>query len=487
MQLRNFTLIFVVALVIALNDSTLLAQTLQPDPANPRWFIYGSTHLVLSGNGIWILIPDTDMDIAEHNQHTLTWGGNSNRTSLFSFCHSEELCPWERTGPGTANDGKPKYDLDKFNNAYWKRTVQYFQDCVKGGIFPLVQIWGECYVEGGSQGSDRWNEHPFNPDNNINNIPDLPSGTADAGRDEYFYNTKNKKLMAYQEAFVTRVLNDLGKFPVIWDIGNEIGLDTQISDRWMRYWADFFDAYQAAYPGIKILSTVDTNADRGHYKRINNFDVINVHGVRAARPFRFEDQPDKDPNHSRVDVKRMQTALDKQYRLYKKPLVNSRITSDPDRKRNIRDRAGNALEARHILWGYFFSAAHFISFRSDKETSWTQQPLTTEHQQVHLRKFIDSFEFFKCMPRITDIVKSDDAVVLAERGRQYAFYAPNGNHFANRFTADLSEAGNIKFRARWFNPRKGIFGKPFKVSARSSVKFTLPTDEDWALLLDRNK
>ncbi|MHC4441573.1 MAG: DUF6298 domain-containing protein [Planctomycetota bacterium] len=487
MLLRHFYPLGIAIFLIVSTVSTLFAQTLQPDPANPRWFVYGSKHIALSGNGIWVLIPDTDLDIAEHNKHTLTWGGNSNRTSLFSFCHFEELCPWERTGPGTANDGKPKYNLDKFNDTYWKRTVQYFQDCLKRNIFPLVQIWGECYVEGAPGGDDRWNKHPFNPDNNINNIPDLPSGIASADRDDRFYNSGNKKLMAYQNAFVTKALDQLGKFPIIWDIGNEVGLDTKISDRWMQYWADFLDRYEASHPGIKILSTVDTNVDRGYFQRIKNFDVINVHGSASAKPFRLEAKPDKNPRHSRVGVKKMQTRLNKLFALYKKPLVNSRITSDPDRKRGLGDRAGNALETRHILWGYFFSAAHFISFRNEKETSWTQKPMTTEHQQVHLRKFIDSFAFWKCIPRISGIVPTGDAVILAEAGTQYAFYAPNGNHFSNSFTANLSETPKTTFRARWFDPRKGSFSKPFQVTAGPSVKFTLPTDDDWALLLDKKK
>jgi len=478
---------YLMVLVIVLAVPAVLAQTMQPDPANPRWFVYGAKHIVLSGNGIWVLIPDTDTDIAKHNRHTIKWGGNSNRTSLFSFCHTEELCPWQRTGPGMANDDKPKYDLNKPNDAYWNRVVHYFRDCAERGIFPLVQVWGECYVEKGPHGVDRWNRHPFNPDNNINNISDLPQGIAAADRDDRFYNTKNKKLMAYQDRFVTKALDQLGKFPIIWDIGNEVGLDSKISDRWLRHWADFFDAYEAAHPGVKILSTVDANVDHGHYKRVRNFDVINIHGAGDADPFHFKGRPDIKPDVSRVDVKKMQSVLVKHFSLYKKPLVNSRITSDPDRKRDTRDRPGNALETRHVLWGYFFSAAHFISFRNDKETSWTQKPLTTEHQQVHLRKFIDSFEFWKCMPRTSDIVSRPDAIVLAEAGRQYAFYAPNGNHFGNSFMADLSEAKNTIFRARWFDPRKGVFGKPFKVDAGASVKFTLPTNEDWALLLMADK
>jgi len=103
-----------------------------------------------------------------------------------------------------------------------------------------------------------------------------------------------------------------------------------------------------------------------------------------------------------------------------------------------------------------------------------------------LQRFINSFEFWKCAPNTAKIVPSSDALVVAETGRQYAFYAPNGSHFKRSFAADLSEARGA-FRARWFNPRNGRFRAPFRVSAAPAVKLTLPTDEDWALLLDKRE
>ncbi len=465
--------------------ASVSGQPLDIDPTYPRWFKYGKDYLALSGNGLWTPISQTEYDLAEHNAHARKWGANSNRVALTAFCHIG-LCPWERPGPGQANDGKPRFNLDQFNDAYWKRAVAYFEDAKKQGIFPLIQVWDECSCESAPSGEERWNKNPFNPDNNINDLPDLPRGVADGDRDNAFYNVKNEKLMRYQDRFVREALDRLGRLPVIWDVGNEVGLDSRIGDDWIRHWADFFKAYEKEHPGVRILSTIDCNLNNGYYDRINNFDVINVHGAHgphATMPFHLKGQPDKNPGDSRVNVKKLQADLEYWYNRYKKPLVNSRITSDPDRKRGIDDRPGNALETRHILWGHFLSAAHFISFRNDAENSWAPQALTTERQQAQLRKFIDGFEFWKCTPRLEDIVKTPDAVVLAEAGRQYTFYAPNGPHFGNSFTADLSGAEGKTFQARWFDPRAGEFGEPFKVQPGKEVKFTLPSDEDWALLL----
>ena len=476
-----------IAVIVGLMASQPPAEqghsALAPALGNPRWLVWGSEHVALSGNGLWVLLPDKDMSIAEHNGHAVRWGANSNRTSLFSFCHMEELAPWERRGRGTANDGKAKYDLSVFNEAYWERAVAYVRDCARRGIYPVIQFWGECYVEGHPDPENRWHVHPFNPDNNINGLRGLPSGMADAGTDDAFYNTDNRSLIAFQDRFVRKALEELGAFPVIWDIGNEVGLDTRISHRWIRHWADFFDAYEASHPGVTLLLTVDTNGGHGHYEAVENLDVVNVHGFSDSQPFTLDGDPEANPADSRVHVKRLQAALNRRFLAFKKPLINTRIVSDPDRRRPLRDRPGNALETRHILWAYFFGGAHFISFRNQREQSWSSPPLTTEHQQIHLRKFIDSFEFWKCEPRVEDVVAGDDAVVLAEPGRQYAFYAPNGNHFNSRFTANLSEAAEAQFQARWFDPRSGDFGEPFAVTAGPSVVFESPTDQDWALQL----
>jgi len=460
---------------------------LVPDPSNRRWLVHGDKHIALSGNGLWVLVPDTDVDIATHNAHASRWGANTNRITLFTGCdkvNGGELAPWARTGPGKANDGRPKYDLTRFDRKYWARAVEYVRDAVGRGIYPVIQIWCEPYVE---RGEGRWIVHPFNPDNHVNNIPKLPTGSSDAGRDGLFYNTGNPKLRRFQEAFVTKALDELGRFPVIWDIGNEVGFDTKISDTWMQHWADFLDAYEELHPGVRLLVTVDTSGDRGHFERIRNLDVINVHGFHSSGPFTLDGTPVQTREESRVDVKRLQQTLHRHYVHFRRPVLNTRLVGDPDYStRPLKDRPGNALETRHILWGYFFGGAHFISFRTPDATGkdpqrWNAPPLTTERTQVHLRTFIESFEFWKCTPRVMGIVASSDAVVLAETGRQYAFYAPNGAHFGRSFSANLSEAKALE--GRWFNPRDGRFGKAFPVAVGPEVKFTLPTDEDWALLL----
>lgn len=54
------------------------------------------------------------------------------------------------------------YDLNAFSKGYWDRAAAYLRNCARLGIYPVIQFWGECYVEGQPDGENRWNVHPFN-------------------------------------------------------------------------------------------------------------------------------------------------------------------------------------------------------------------------------------------------------------------------------------------------------------------------------------
>jgi len=85
-----------------------------------------------------------------------------------SFIYAAPL-PWSRTGPGVALDGKPKFDLTKFNQPYFDRLRSRLIAAGAQGIYVSIMLfegWGMFYV----QSSWRWDGHPFNMANNINGI-----------------------------------------------------------------------------------------------------------------------------------------------------------------------------------------------------------------------------------------------------------------------------------------------------------------------------
>ena len=49
--------------------------------------------------------------------------------------------PYQRTGPGTAMDGKPKFDLTKFNPVYFSRLRSRVQEARDRGIYVMVMLF----------------------------------------------------------------------------------------------------------------------------------------------------------------------------------------------------------------------------------------------------------------------------------------------------------------------------------------------------------
>ena len=49
--------------------------------------------------------------------------------------------PWPRSGPGTAKDGKPKFDLDSFDQAYFDRLRERVIAAGIEGIYASVMLF----------------------------------------------------------------------------------------------------------------------------------------------------------------------------------------------------------------------------------------------------------------------------------------------------------------------------------------------------------
>src|SRR3712207_940592 len=57
----------------------------------------------------------------------------------FHLCMTPQ--PWPRTGPGTAKDGKPRFDFSKFDPAYFDRLRDYVAAAGNEGIYVSVMFF----------------------------------------------------------------------------------------------------------------------------------------------------------------------------------------------------------------------------------------------------------------------------------------------------------------------------------------------------------
>lgn len=439
------------------------ASAIEVYPDNARWFVDEGRPVALFGSGYWTIIPDPTVDIEEHNAWYAGWGGNANRATLFAFCTGVEdgkgLGPWLRTGPGLANDGQPKFDLEQPNPAFWERYHAYMESCERHGLYVLLQIFDEPFVEGGR---DRWLLNPFNPENNVNDLPGLPGG--DGSGEAAFYDPGNGPLMAVQDALVRRLLDESAPYDhIVYEIGNEINMDGVVptAAAWQRHWVDFFRAYAREHDR-KLLLTNDTRRDLMEHDR-DGFSVINHHGFTHFRI------PGSDP----LEIARtVRDAVYKDYEAYRRPIVNSRPCSDPDR----RDYPDVAAEegGRALYWSYFMSGGHVIGFRTTKESRTDGE--AAERILKHLHAFIARTPFVDMAPAPDKV--EGDALCLADPGDAYALYLPVGGK-ARLDLRGVEEALTL----RWYDPRTGAWTAPKEAPAGEWLVLEAPDAGDWAALL----
>ena len=241
--------------------SSLPLGPLVVHPANPRYFQNAATGeaVYLTGAHTWDNLVDMGpsdpppkfdfeayvdwMAQLNHNfirlwtWELVTWDTTANRHDKL---HTVSPMPYARTGPGMALDGKPKFDLTKFEPAYFERLRQRVTAARKRGIYVSVMLF-----EGwGLQFSPKaWEGHPFHPKNNVNGI----DGDAnDDGKGVEVHELGNKAVTAIQEAYVRKVIDTVNEFDnVLYEISNE---NHPPSTPWQYHMIRFIKKYEKTKP-----------------------------------------------------------------------------------------------------------------------------------------------------------------------------------------------------------------------------------------------
>jgi hypothetical protein len=208
---------------------------------NPNYFQDSSgTALILCGSQTWNTLQDWGSDRAVrpldfdafvsflkahgHN-FTLLWctelpkfrGLPSTETSPPDFTVSP--FPWMRTGPGSATDGGLKFNLTKFDPAFFNRLRARVQALNGAGIYVGVYLFsGEfllrfrCSTDG----------YPFTGDNNVNGVDDGYRGGPVESAVASVTMTAPNAITEFQDAYVKKTIDTLNDLPnVLWIVSEE--------------------------------------------------------------------------------------------------------------------------------------------------------------------------------------------------------------------------------------------------------------------------
>ncbi len=244
-------------------EAGLTAATglLRVHPENPRYFTDGTKMpdgslraIYLTGSHHWNNLQDS-AKLGKPLTEKFDYDGylrrlaqlNHNYIRMWSWEVGEndvyyEPAPWVRTGPGTAADGKPRFDLRQFDPEYFARLRSRVAAARDRGIYVGVMLFQGWSIYSHGYGNP-WPVHPFNKANNINGIDGDPNQDGE-GREVHALQVP--AVTRLQEAYVRQVidtLNDLDN--VLYEITNETAI---FSREWQYHIVRFVKEYEATKP-----------------------------------------------------------------------------------------------------------------------------------------------------------------------------------------------------------------------------------------------
>ncbi len=234
------------------------AGPLRVNSTNPRYFTDGSGRAIyLTGSHTWSNFMDsgtTDpppvfdftayLNFLQTNNHNFIrlWRAENAKGGENGDNYWFAPLPYQRPGPGTALDNKPKFNLNQFNQAYFDRLRSRIIAAGQQGIYVSIMLFDGWSVLSKNGLHHPWLGHPFNQKNNINGIN---GDTNNDGDGDETQTLSIPAVTALQEAYVRKVIdtvNDLDN--VLYEISNE-SCDSQ---NWQYHLINYIKAYESTKP-----------------------------------------------------------------------------------------------------------------------------------------------------------------------------------------------------------------------------------------------
>jgi hypothetical protein len=235
-------------------ESSRMSGPLMVSPRNPRYFTHrddpSGRAVYLTGSHIWNNLQDgmgpgpeapghlEQMDFDGYLRFLTDRGHNFIRLWRWEQFRSQAAGgnyhldmspqPWPRTGPGTAKDGRPAFDLDRHDESFFERLRSRVIKAGDLGIYVGVLLF-DGWALHLSPPPDNVEGHPFHPLNNINDV----SATS---VDDLQVLPLEPRVATIQEAFIGKVVDTLHDLPnVLWEVANESPGDGQLPAEFAQY------------------------------------------------------------------------------------------------------------------------------------------------------------------------------------------------------------------------------------------------------------
>jgi hypothetical protein len=445
--------------VVALRSSNEnRPETLEPHAANPRYFADGSGRpLYLTGSHTWSNLvdigtsyPPPRFDFAAYLDLLERYGHNFIRL----WTHEQPQWaparegpvaylspqPWVRSGPGKALDGLPRFDLERFNPAYFQRLRARVLAAEARGIYVSVMLFEGWQLQF-SRPPFNWRTHPFNENNNINGIDGDVNGD---GRGIEVHTLANRAVTEIQRAYVRKVVDTVSDLDnVLFEIANESG------------------GYSTAWQ-YSMIDLIKTHQERNGQTRHPVGMTFQYSGGNNATLFRSE----ADWISPRADSY-----------LVEPPATDGRKVVVLDT-----DHICGVCPGAAFIWRSFFRGSSTIYM----DPLFSNNPVANDpggvavYEEARLAmantlRLAHQIDLAAMEPG-PDV--SSTGYALVDRGDRYLVYQPDGGPFR----VDLRGVDRTLV-GRWLNPATGRFGPGTRVSGGAWLGFQPPSEGPAVLFL----
>jgi hypothetical protein len=318
--------------------------------------------------------------------------------------------PYLRSGPGAAHDGKPRFDVGRFNQSYFDKLRARVVAAGDLGLYVGVMLFQGWSImnETYEPGYVAWNFHPFHRNNNVNGI----DGDANRnGEGEETHTLQIPEITELQKAYARKVidtLNDLDN--VVWEISNESPAG---SAPWQYEMIRYVKEYERMKPKRHLVWMSTPFPGPSHSVLFDSpADLISPH----ANPnigFHYRDDPPP-ANGAKV------------------------IVNDTDHL------AADRVELQ-VVWKSFTRGMHPIVIDTRLNKLDLPKDGRARAAMGHTRSYAGKMDLTAMTPQPK---LSSTSYALANPGSEYLVYQPR----SGPFTLELKEGA---YRYEWFEPASG--------------------------------
>jgi hypothetical protein len=306
------------------------------------------------------------------------------------------IAPWARSDqPGYANGGN-KFDLSRWDDAFFARLRNYLTEAERRGVMVEIVLFCPFYQD------SMWELSPLNPRNNVNGV-----GAGLTRQSAYDLAQLDAAVVTFMDTYVRKIVTEVNHFDNLYfELVNEpYSLNDLVPARFQRHVADLIVATEKTLPKQHLIAQNIANGSR---------KIDDPHPAVSIFNFHYASPPE---------------AVTVNYALGK-------IIGDDETGFRGQADLPYRIEAWNFLvaGGGIFSHLDYSYTTEHPAGTWTPLPPNQpggggpefRRQMRILADFMNGFEFARMAPR-ADVVSIADAGdltarALVDEGRQYAIY-----------------------------------------------------------------